>query len=101
MTAATRVQPTAITPEVRAFAIEKGVERYLPNVLALANRLFPSTRMSIRVEDDPELPDNREIVFEVSADNLEEEEQVELQQQGTRELFQQCPATHVHFFACR
>lgn len=87
-----------ISPEVRAFAIEKGVDAYLPKIVALVRRIFPRAAAQIHVEDDPELADNREIVIEVSADGMEEKEQISLQQEWTRELFQQCPAAYVHFF---
>ena len=54
--------------------------------------------MYIHVEGDPELAYNWEIVFEVSADGIEEEKLYQLERQWTRELFQVCPATHVHVF---
>ena len=98
MPSTTALPLPAISPEVRAFAAEHGAEQYLPNVVALARRIFPQAAMHIHVEGDPELSYNWEIVFEVSADGLEEEELFQLEQQWTRELFQQCPATHVHLF---
>jgi hypothetical protein len=98
MSSSTALPLPTISPEVRAFAAENGVEPYLPNVVALARRLFPRAAMHIYIEGDPELAYNWEIVFEVRADGLEQEEQIQLERQWTRELFQQCPATHVHLF---
>lgn len=98
MTPTTTLPLPAISPEVRAFAVEKGVEQYLSNVAGLARRLFPVSATHIHVEGDPELSDNWEIVFEINADGLSEAEQLCLRQQWTRELFQECPATHVHLF---
>ena len=98
MTSITALPLPAISPEVRAFAAENGAEQYLPNVVALARRVFPRAAMHVHVEGDPELSYNWEIVFEVSADGMEEEEQFQLHRQWTRELFQACPSTHVPLF---
>src|SRR6266446_5634863 len=98
MSTTTALPLPTISPEVRAFAAENGAEQYLPNVVTLARRLFPQAAMHVHVEGDPELSYNWEIVFDVCADGMEEEELVQLEQQWTRELFQQCPATHVHLF---
>jgi hypothetical protein len=98
MPVTTLLPPPTISPDVRAFAVEKGVEPYLPNVVALVRRLFPLAATHIYLEGDPELADNWEIVVEVSADGLEEDEQLLLQQEWTRELFELCPATFIHLF---
>ena len=98
MSTTTALPLPTISPEVRAFAAENGAEQYLPNVVTLARRLFPQAAMHVHVEGDPELSYNWEIVFEVSADGMEGEEQFQLRRQWTRELFQACPSTHVHLF---
>ncbi len=98
MTSQTILPLPPISPEVHAFAAEKGVEQYLPKVVAMARRVFPQAAMHVQVEGDPELSYNWEIVFEVSADGIEEEELFDLEEQWPRELFQECPSTHVHLF---
>jgi hypothetical protein len=98
MSTTTALPLPTISPEVRAFADEHADAEYLPNVVALARRVFPQAAMHVHVEGDPELSYNWEIVFEVSADGMEPEEAYQLERQWTRELFQVCPATHVHLF---
>jgi hypothetical protein len=98
MISTTALPLPAISPEVHAFAAEHGAEQYLLNVVAFVRRLFPRAAMHVHVEGDPELSYNWEIVFEVSADGMEAEEQFQLNRQWTRELFQACPSTHVHLF---
>jgi hypothetical protein len=98
MSTTTALPLPTISPEVRAFATENGAEQYLPNVVVFVRRLFPQAAMHIHVEGDPELAYNWEIVFEVSADGLQPEEQFQLRRRWSSELFQHCPATHVHLF---
>jgi hypothetical protein len=98
MTSATILPPPLISPEVRAFAAEKGVERYLPELAAAARRLFPDSRINLRVADDPELSCNRQIVFEVDENGRNASEQVAAHRQWIDELLRCCPTTHVHVF---
>jgi hypothetical protein len=98
MTVTTALPLPTVSPEVQAFAAEKGVDSYLPQVVGLVRRLFPLAPTQIHVAGDPELADNWEIVFEVRTNGLPEEELERLQQQWTRELFELCPASHVHLF---
>src|SRR5438128_5785664 len=78
MISTTALPLPTISPEVRAFAAEHGAEQYLPNVVSLVRRLFPQAAMHVHVEGDPELSYNWQIVFEVSADGLQGEEQFQL-----------------------
>ena len=88
-----------IPADVAAFAAERGVADYLPAVQALARRLFPNGPFEVRVEDDPEIPDLRAIVFGVDVNGLTVPELVAAQQQWSEELFKHCPSTHVHLFS--
>src|SRR5437867_7295223 len=88
----------AISPEVLAFAAERGVERYLPNVVAAVRRLFPDSRIDVLVEDDKELSYNRQIVFEVDPNGRTAEEQSAASWRWADEIYRHCPATHVHVF---
>jgi hypothetical protein len=56
-------QPT-ISPEVLAFARQQGVEQYLTALIELARQVYPSaTRFEVFTEDDPEIANDRHIVF--------------------------------------
>jgi hypothetical protein len=58
-------QPT-VPPEVVAFAREQGVEKYLPELIELARQVYPSaTRFEVFTDDDPEIAEDRHIVFEL------------------------------------
>ncbi len=63
-----------IPPEVHAFAREQGVEQYLTELIELARQVYPSaTRFDVFTEDDPEIANDRHIVFELDVPiNLEQ-----------------------------
>src|SRR2546428_750710 len=58
-------------PDVAAFAKEQHVEEFLPKVLDLIRRIFPSAAgLNVVVTEDPEIADDKHIVFEVQAAGL-------------------------------
>ena len=60
-------QPT-VPAEVIAFARERGVEQYLPRLIELTRQVYPgATRFEVFTEDDPEIANDRHIVFELDA----------------------------------
>jgi hypothetical protein len=55
-----------ISAEVPVFAREQGVEQYLAPLIELARQVYPSaTRFEVFTEDDPEIANDRHIVFEL------------------------------------
>ena len=54
-----------LSPEVLAFAEERGVSAYLPAIQEMTRTMYPQATIQVLVVDDPELCDNRQIVFEV------------------------------------
>src|SRR5947207_15862454 len=98
MTHTTTLPLPSVSPGVLAFAVERGVERYLPDLVAAARRIFPDLPIDILVEDDPELSNNRQIVFEVEMNGRGVEEWASTHRQWIDETFRICPATHVHVF---
>jgi hypothetical protein len=94
----TPLPPPAVPPEVEAFASEQGVTAYLPAVLAMTRRIFPSAPMKVLVEDDPEIANDRHIVVEVELANMPAEQMAEAQWAWCGEIFRHCPPTHVHVF---
>src|SRR5207244_1395701 len=56
----------SVPAEVLAFAREQGVEQYLAKLIDLAREVYHSaTRFDIFIEDDPEIANDRHIVFEL------------------------------------
>ena len=90
--------PPALPAEVSAFADEQGVAAYLPAVLERTRRVFPAARrLAVLVADDPEIPDDRHIVFEVDVP-LTVPEALAAERRWSEELFQICPAPLVCVF---
>jgi hypothetical protein len=88
-----------IPPEVLAFAQEQGVAAYLPAVLEMTRRIFPTAPMTVLVEDDPEIANDRHIVLEVQVpDEASVDALLQSRQQWTGDIFRYCPATHVCVF---
>ena len=88
----------ALSPEVLAFAAEKGVAAYLPAVADMVRRIFPYQRIDVLVKDDPELSYNTQIHFEVDCDGMSAEEMFNGYRQWSGELGRFCPSTHTHVF---
>ncbi len=59
--------PRPTVPEgVRAFAREQGVEQYLEPLIELTRQVYPTaTRFEVFTEDDPEIANDRHIVFDL------------------------------------
>jgi hypothetical protein len=87
-----------VSDEVQAFALEKGVSAYLPGVVQMARHIFPQRTIIIRVEDDPELSYNTQIVVNVDVEGMEPDEMFELHCRWSRELFENCPPTDALVF---
>jgi hypothetical protein len=55
-----------VAPEVQAFAEEQGVTAYLPAVLELTQRVFPTAhRVELGVQLDPEIANLRFLIIDV------------------------------------
>src|SRR5216684_4812211 len=81
-----------IPPEVHTFAREQGVEKYLPELVEWARQVYPSaTRFEVFTEDDPEIANDRHIVFELDVP-LAVPEALEADGRWRDGLFRICPA---------
>lgn len=82
MSSAATSQPLpAVPPDVREFAEKDGVAAYLPAVLALTRRSFPTWPIKGFLEDDPEIANDWHIVLEVQLPhNVEVDRAFALQQ---------------------
>ncbi|MGH7171730.1 MAG: hypothetical protein ACRELG_15750 [Gemmataceae bacterium] len=87
-----------IPPEVVAFAREEGVEKYLPELIEWARQVYPSaTRFDVFTEDDPEIANDRHIVFELDVP-LTVEQALAADRQWHRGVFRIVPAPRVCVF---
>jgi hypothetical protein len=99
MSATTTPLPLPVVPpEVQAFAEEQGVTAYMPAVLEMTRRIYPTAPMQLIVTDDPEIANDRHIVIEVAVPDWDATQLVASDQQWTRDIFEHCPATHVSVF---
>jgi hypothetical protein len=87
-----------LPPEVLIFAAEQGVSDYLPAVVEMTRQLFPHCPLTVQVEDDPEIVNDRHIVLIVKDIGLEVAQALETLWQWQRELFVRCPAPLVCIF---
>lgn len=87
-----------IPPEVVAFAREQGVEKYLPKLIEWARQVYPSAnRFDVFTEDDPEIINDRHIVFELDVP-LTVEQALEADDHWHEGVFRICPAPLVCIF---
>jgi hypothetical protein len=87
-----------IPPEVVAFAREQGVATYLPRLVEWARQVYPgATRFEVFTEDDPEIANDRHIVFELDVP-LTVEEALEADRRWGDGVFRICPAPLVCVF---
>ena len=100
MSAPTTVLPLPdVSPDVLAFAKEQGVAAYLPAVLGMTRRIFPTWPIKVFLEDDPEIADDWHIILDVQVpEDAEVESLLALRGQWVREIFEYCPSTHVCVF---
>ena|SRR5262245_56983984 len=96
------VAPTAATwtwpPDVLRFAAEQGVSAYLDPLLDATRRTFPGTPIETVIEDDPELPDDRRILFRVDVTGWSADALFSAENSWIEELFRHCPSLHVWLF---
>ena len=88
-----------VSPDVQAFAEKEGVAPYLPAVVAMTRRIFPTWPIKVFLEDDPEIANDWHIILEVqvpeeaTADTL-----VAAHDKWIGETAQVCPSTHICLF---
>jgi hypothetical protein len=88
-----------VSPDVRTFAEEQGVAAYLPAMLAVTRRIFPTWPIKVFLEDDPEIANDWHIIFEVQVpEDATGETIFALDQQWVQESFEHCPSTHICIF---
>jgi hypothetical protein len=99
MTAPAMTMPVSpIPPEVRTFAIEKGVSLYLDAVIALARRAFPSSLPQISLGRDAEDETHQYIALDVEVGGKEVDELLAGQRVWSAGLSGVCPSRHAVYF---
>jgi hypothetical protein len=89
----------AFPADVVAFAVANQVQHCLQPLLEAIHRIFPAARwVKVLIDDDPEIRDDRHILFEVKAPDLSLEEARNGRQAWIGELLRVCPAPLVCIF---
>jgi hypothetical protein len=87
-----------IPPEVREFAAEKGVNRYLGAVIDLARQAFPSSALSVSLGQDAEDEAHRYIALDVEAGGRTAEELLSGQHVWSGGIGRICPSRQAVYF---
>jgi hypothetical protein len=90
-----------IPAEVTALAAEQGVTAQLPAVLEMTRRLFPHARISVELDDDPEIANDRHILVVARGVPSSVEEASETEWAWHRGIFECCPAPLACVFRLR
>jgi hypothetical protein len=88
----------ALSTDLQYFAAERGVADWVGPVLEMTRRIFSDLPMWVRLENDPEISNSRQIVVEIDASGLDEGQILAAQNRWSDNLFQVCPATHALTF---
>jgi hypothetical protein len=81
-----------------AFAAEYQVADYLDPLLKATWGVFPTARVRVFLEDDPEIRDERHILFEVRVPSRDVPHSLKAQHFWIDELYRICPAPLVCTF---
>ena len=87
-----------VPPEVREFAAEKGVNRYIGAVIDLARQAFPSSALTVSLGQDAEDETHRYIALDVEASGLTAEELLAGQRAWSRGIGRVCPSRQAVYF---
>jgi hypothetical protein len=98
MTVPGRARPWACPPDVLAFAEEKSLGQYLEPLLEMTRRTFPGRFMSVSMQADGEIPDERYIAVWVKITGLSVAQLAEAEDRWYAEMRQLCSRAHETFF---
>ncbi len=98
MPKATLNLPVEIPSEVWALAAEQGVQAELPAIVEMTRRLFPDAAISLELDIDPEIANDRHIAILAKGVNLTVDQGMEASQESHRGLFHCCPASLTSIF---
>jgi hypothetical protein len=83
----------AVPREIEALASARGVTELVPAVLALTEQLYPSRRITCRVDRDPEEADGEDffILLDVDVTGLNPDQLTDTQRRWCQEIVRTCP----------
>jgi hypothetical protein len=85
--------------DVLAYAAEQQVHSYLDPLLDVTRRVFPAAEhVKVYLDDDPDIPNDRHIVFEVHQPCGDANEYVAGQRRWNGEAFRNCPPRLICWF---
>jgi hypothetical protein len=88
----------AITPDVEAFAVEKGVQRFLDAVIDLARQAFPACALRVSLDHDAEEDAHQYIALDVETAGLTADELLAGQSAWSAGLGRVCPSRYAVYF---
>lgn|SRR5262245_57437516 len=89
---------TVVPSEVREFAAEKGVNRYLGAAIDLVRQAFPSSVLSVSLGQDAEDETHRYIALDVEAGGRTTEELLAGQRAWSAGIGRVCPSRQAVYF---
>jgi hypothetical protein len=87
-----------IPPEVQTFASEKGVSRFLADVIDLARQAFPLAALEVSLGVDAEDETHRYIAIDVEVRGKEADELLAGQRTWSVGISRVCPSRHAVYF---
>src|SRR5262245_59762777 len=90
--------PPAVPPEVQAFALEKGLSRYLNAVIDVARQAFPSAALRVSLGQDAEDERHQYIALDVEVGGQVAEELLAGQRRWSAGIGQVCPSRDAVYF---
>jgi hypothetical protein len=87
-----------VPPEVWTFAAERGVSDYVYPLLEMTHRAFQGRPLTVLLEEDPEICDDRHIVIEADVTGMTSEEMFTAQRRWSKKVSDHCPSIHTHLF---
>ncbi len=101
MASATELDLPAVPFDVLEFAGDRAISSCLRPLLAITRTVFPSAPIELRLEDDPEVPDDKHIVIEVDVTGWTVDEMFAAHNQWTHLFFEACSASDLYVFRLR
>ena len=94
----TVLPPPTMPPEVRAFAFAKDAGPYLPAVIDLTRRVFPSSELAVSLGEDAEDETHRYVALDVEVSGLDINELLAAQRAWSAGLVSICPSRYAIYF---
>src|SRR5438552_15754935 len=101
MASITELDLPALPFDVLEFAREQDVTSVLCPVAELTRDVFPNAPISLRLEDDPEVPDDRHIVVEVDLTGCTVDQMFVARNRWNQLFFKACPESKLWVFRLR